>query len=33
VALGRTLEDLTGRKVEIGRAVEAFLESSTKLTS
>jgi alanine-glyoxylate transaminase/serine-glyoxylate transaminase/serine-pyruvate transaminase len=28
VALGRTLEDLTGRKVEIGEAVEAFLGSS-----
>ncbi len=28
VALGRTLEDLTGRKAEIGRAVEALLEGS-----
>lgn len=27
-ALGRTLRDLTGRPVEVGRAVEAFLEGS-----
>jgi alanine-glyoxylate transaminase/serine-glyoxylate transaminase/serine-pyruvate transaminase len=33
VALGRTLEDITGRRAEIGRAVETFLEGSTKLTS